>query len=148
MAVVVKFKKLDPNAFVPQQMTEGAAGYDIAVNRDVTVVPNTLSSMACIVKTGIAMELPKGYYGEVVLRSSIGRDTKIRLANQVGIIDSDYHGEIMLYLENVGQHLEILKAGARIAQLIIKKYETLKTEIVDELSTTARGTKPSGSTGQ
>lgn len=144
----VKFKKLHPDAFVPQQMTDGAAGYDIAILNQATIVPNTLSSMACIVKTGIAMELPKGYYGEIVLRSSIGRDTKVRLANQVGIIDSDYHGEIMLYLENIGQHLEILKKGCRVAQLIIKKYETLKTEVVDELSTTARGTKPSGSTGQ
>ena len=143
---VVKFKKLDPNAFVPQQMTDGSAGYDLAVLNRTSVLPGQFSSQPCIAHTGIAMELPKGYYAEVVMRSSLGRDTKIRLANQVGIIDSDYRGEIMLYLENIGHHMEIIPEGKRIAQLIIKKCENLKVEVVDELSTTARGTKGTGTT--
>lgn len=143
---IVKFKKLHPNAFVPTQMTEGAAGYDIAVIDQVIVLPTSHSTQPCIVKTGIAMELPKGYYGEIVIRSSLGRDTKVRLANQVGIIDSDYRGEICLYLENLGHHMEIIPAGKRIAQLIIKKCENFKAEVVDELSSTTRGTKGTGTT--
>ena len=143
---IVKFKKLDPNAFVPQQMTEGSAGYDIAVLSQTIVLPTSHSIHPCVVHTGIAMELPKGYYGEIVIRSSLGRDTKVRLANQVGIIDSDYRGEIMLYLENIGQSAEIIKANTRIAQLIIHKCENLKAEVVDELSSTTRGTKGTGTT--
>lgn len=143
---IVKFKKLDPTAFVPTQMTEGSVGFDLAVLNATTVLPGQFSSQPCIAHTGIAMELPKGYYAEVVIRSSLGRDTKIRLANQVGIIDSDYRGEILLYLENLGHHMEMIPAGKRIAQLIIHKIENFKAEEVHDLSSTARGTKGTGTT--
>lgn len=147
IANTIKFKKLHPAASIPVQMTEGAAGYDIAVVFDCLVLPQVISGIPFTAHTGIAMELPKGYYAEVVLRSSIGKTTKVRLANQVGIIDCDYRGEILLYLENIGSSTAYIKAGTRVAQMIIKKYETLKTEVVsDELSTTKRGTKGSGST--
>nr|DAI69012.1 MAG TPA: dUTPase [Bacteriophage sp.] len=129
-------------------MTGGAAGLDLVCLNRMAVTPNRWSSKAAIIHTGLAMELPEGYYAEVVLRSSTGRDTKLRLANQVGIIDSDYRGEIMLYVENLGDHLEIINAGQRIAQLLIHKIEEVVIEeATDELSKTERGLE-SGSTGK
>lgn len=146
--VNIKFKKLDPEATIPQAMTGGAAGLDLVCLNRMAVTPNRCSSKAAIIHTGLAMELPEGYYAEVVLRSSTGRDTKLRLANQVGIIDSDYRGEIMLYVENLGDHLEIINAGQRIAQLLIHKIEEVVIEeATDELSKTERGLE-SGSTGK
>jgi dUTP pyrophosphatase len=146
--VNIKFKKLDPEATIPQAMTGGAAGLDLVCLNRMAVTPNRWSSKAAIIHTGLAMELPEGYYAEVVLRSSTGRDTKLRLANQVGIIDSDYRGEIMLYVENLGDHLEIINAGQRIAQLLIHKIEEVVIEeATDELSKTERGLE-SGSTGK
>lgn len=146
--VNIKFKKLDPEATLPQAMTGGAAGLDLVCLNRMAVTPNRWSSKAAIIHTGLAMELPEGYYAEVVLRSSTGRDTKLRLANQVGIIDSDYRGEIMLYVENLGDHLEIINAGQRIAQLLIHKIEEVVIEeVTDELSKTERGLE-SGSTGK
>lgn len=146
--VNIKFKKLDPEATIPQAMTGGAAGLDLVCLNRMAVTPNRWSSKAAIIHTGLAMELPEGYYAEVVLCSSTGRDTKLRLANQVGIIDSDYRGEIMLYVENLGDHLEIINAGQRIAQLLIHKIEEVVIEeATDELSKTERGLE-SGSTGK
>lgn len=146
--VNIKFKKLDPKATIPKAMTGGAAGLDLVCLNRLAVTPNRWSSKAAIVRTGLAMELPAGYYAEVVLRSSTGRDTKLRLANQVGIIDSDYRGEIMLYVENLGDHLEIIEAGQRIAQLLIHKVEEVViAETTDDLSETTRGLE-SGSTGK
>lgn len=146
--VNIKFKKLDSKATLPQAMTGGAAGLDLVCLNRIAVTPNRWSSKAAIVRTGLAMELPSGYYAEVVLRSSTGRDTKLRFANQVGIIDSDYRGEIMLYVENLGDHLEIIDAGQRIAQLLIHKIEEVAIEeVTEELSETERGLE-SGSTGK
>ena len=146
--VNIKFKKLDPKATLPQAMTGGAAGLDLVCLNRIAVTPQRWSSKATIVRTGWAMELPSGYYAEVVLRSSTGRDTKLRLANQVGIIDSDYRGEIMLYVENLGDHLEIIDVGQRIAQLLIHKIEEVVIEeATEELSKTERGLE-SGSTGK
>ena len=144
--VNIKFKKLDPKATLPRAMTGGAAGLDLVCLNRIAVTPQRWSSKAAIVRTGLAMELPSGYYAEVVLRSSTGRDTKLRLANQVGIVDSDYRGEIMLYVENVGDHLEIIDAGQRIAQLLIHKIEEVAI-VTEELSETERGLE-SGSTGK
>lgn len=149
--VNIKFKKLDPKATLPQAMTGGAAGLDLVCLNRIAVTPQRWSSHAAIVRTGLAMELPEGYYAEVVLRASTGRDTKLRLANQVGIIASDYRGEIMLYVENLGDHLEIIDAGQRIAQLLIHKIEEVVEVVIEdateELSKTERGLE-SGSTGK
>lgn len=146
--VQVKFKKLDPKAILPKAMTGGAAGLDLFCLNRTAVTSSRFSSKAAIIHTGLAMELPKGYYAEVVLRSSTGRDTKLRLANQVGIIDADYRGEIMLYIENIGDHLEIIDKEQRIAQLLIHKVEEVEIiEAADDLSTTERGLE-SGSTGK
>lgn len=143
----IKVKKLVPQAELPTRMTEDAAGFDLYCLFPATILPHNLSSSATTIHTGIAIELPKGYYAEVVLRSSVGKNTKLRLANQVGIIDSDYRGEILLYVENTGNHMEIIHEKQRIAQLLIKKCEDVVLTETDVLSDTERGTSGSGSTG-
>lgn len=146
--MIVKFKRLHSDAILPKAMTGGAAGLDLYCLERKAVTPARFTSKAAIIRTGLAMELPQGYYAEVVLRSSTGRDTKLRLANQVGIIDSDYRGEIMLYVENLGDHLEIIGQGQRIAQLLIRKAEEVTIEeATADLPTTERGLE-SGSTGK
>ena len=78
----------------------------------------------------------------------MGAKTKLRLANGTGIIDSDYRGELMLLVENIGQYSDYITKNQRIAQLIIEKNEPIKITIVDSLSDTKRGTKGIGSTGK
>jgi len=78
----------------------------------------------------------------------MGAKTKLRLANGTGIIDSDYRGELMLLVENIGQYSDYITKNQRIAQLIIEKNEPIKIAIVDSLSDTKRGTKGIGSTGK
>ena len=99
-----------------------------------------------MVRTGIAIELPKGYYATVHLRSSVGRNSKLRLANQVGIIDNDYRGEIILLVENVGRYEQSIAKGERFAQLIIHKQNLVKVVVSEELTETVRANGGFGST--
>lgn len=139
--LTLKIKKLNDKAVVPMKMTEGAAGLDITViNHQVlwvgTVVP---------VQTGIAMSIPKGYHGEVHIRSSYGK-RGIRLANCTGIIDSDYRGELILMLINDSNMVQVIDSGERVAQLILVKDPVFKVEEVTELNETERGEGGFGST--
>lgn len=129
-------------------MTEGSVGLDLASIATVRLLPTAISSAAYIIHTGIALEIPKGYHGQIHLRSSIGAKTKLRLANGTGIIDSDYRGEIMLLVENIGKFEASVAKGQRIAQLILTKTNPCKLELVEDLEETARGTRGIGSTGR
>lgn len=122
----LKICKLHEEAQVPQAATAGSVGLDLSSLSSIEILPNRLVPNAYIVHTGIAVEIPKGYHGKVFLRSSIGAKTKLRLANGTGIIDSDYRGELMLLVENLGQYSEYISKGQRIAQLIIKKTKQSK----------------------
>lgn len=145
---VLKIKKLHEEAAIPVQMTEGSVGLDLASIATVHLLPTTISSGAYIIHTGIALEIPKGYHGQIHLRSSIGAKTKLRLANGTGIIDSDYRGEIMLLVENIGKFETSVAKGQRIAQFILTKNNPCKLELVEDLEKTARGTRGIGSTGR
>ena len=129
-------------------MTEGSVGLDLASIATVRLMPTIISTGAYIIHTGIALEIPKGYHGQIHLRSSTGAKTKIRLANGTGIIDSDYRGEVMLLVENIGKYETSVAKGQRIAQLILMKNTPCKVELVDTLEETARGTQGIGSTGR
>ena len=144
----LKICKLHEEAQVPQAATAGSVGLDLSSLSSIEILPNRLVPNAYIVHTGIAVEIPKGYHGKVFLRSSIGAKTKLRLANGTGIIDSDYRGELMLLVENLGQYSEYISKGQRVAQLIIEKNEAVKISVVDKLSDTHRGTDGIGSTGK
>ena len=144
---VVKVKKLDDKAKLPQQMTEGSAGLDLCVLEDTQIRPTTSTDVAYKVRTGLAVAIPDGYVGKIYLRSSTGAKTKLRLANGTGIIDSDYRGEVMVLLENVGSVTHYIAEGERLFQLLIEKQEQVKFEQVEELDETQRGTGGMGSTG-
>lgn len=145
--IVLKVKRLTAEAVLPEQKTKGAIGFDICVSEAARLSPVTTTEVAYMVKTGIAVEIPPGYHGKLFLRSSTGLKTKLRLANGTGIIDSDYRGEIQLLVENVGFMPTILKAGSRIAQLIIEKNVNVTIQEVEELTETERDANGFGSTG-
>ena len=141
----VKIKKLVENAVVPARHSEGAVGYDLVTTEDATVLNVRAEDKAVMLHTGLSLEIPKGYHGKIYLRSSIGMNTKLRLANQTGIIDSDYRGEIMLPVDNMGTERINIAAGTRIAQLVIEKNIEVYFEEAP-LSVTKRGKGGFGST--
>lgn len=144
----VKVKKLNPLAVIPEQKTEGAACFDITTIEDTYLRTLNASDRADVIHTGLAFEIPEGYHMKVVLRSSIGLNTKIRLANQVAIIDSDYRGELKLIVENPSRGVIKIPKGIRVAQCLIEKNIPVKFTEVEELSETKRGTGGIGSTGK
>ena len=150
MAAIAKLKvlKLFPDAVVPEAQTEGSVGLDLAALEDVRLLPTTMVKEAYKIRTGIAVEFPKGWHGEIHLRSSIGAKTKLRLANGTGIIDGDYTGELLLLVENVGKYEAAISAGHRIAQLILVRDTPFEVVVVDTLSETKRGSNGIGSTGK
>ena len=153
----VKIKKLNENAIIPSKGTDSAAGYDLYA-LDSAVIPN---GETVFVHTGIAVEIPEGYFGAIYARSGLACKHGLRPANCVGVIDSDYRGEIMVALHNDNRPaVSVLdsafgsnpaaytvEAGERIAQIIIQKFERIEFEEVDELTDTDRSDKGFGSTG-
>ena len=140
----VRFKRLDPMATVPKRSTDGAAGYDLTAT---TVKMEVGKQIIYTVGTGIAMEIPSGYVGLVFPRSSVYK-TGLSLCNCVGVIDSDYRGEITakFYLMGNDSSLVYLK-GERCLQLIIMPIPQIDFEVSLELSKTVRGIGGYGSTG-
>lgn len=143
----MKIKKLHEKAVVPHYATEGSAGLDLTVisDNDTIVIPYQ-STMLC--RTGLAFEIPKGYVGLIYIRSSVGSKLDLVLSNQVGVIDSDYRGEVMLPLRNLGRSARVINSGTRIAQMVITPINQVDIEITDELSETKRGVGGFGSTGK
>lgn len=143
----MRIKKLHEKAVVPHYATEGSAGLDLTVisDEDTIVIPYK-STMLC--RTGLAFEIPKGYVGLIYIRSSVGSKLDLVLSNQVGVIDSDYRGEVMLPLRNLGRSARVINSGTRIAQMVITPINQVNIEVVDELSETKRGVGGFGSTGK
>jgi len=136
----ISVKKLRPNAQVPQQSNEFAGAYDLFVS------DWDLYEYGIVVKTGIALEVPTGYRGIVVPRSSISKQP-LFLHNSTGVIDSDYRGEILLKFALFGQEFDI-KRGDRIGQLYIE--EVIPVDFIEtiQLNETDRGGKGFGSSGR
>lgn len=137
---IVKIKLL-PGGKMPVKKTADAAAWDCFAREDVVVGNNPV-----LIGLGFMAEPPKGYYLEIVPRSSIGLKTKLRQPNSVGIIDNDYRGEVKAMYEAPGS-CDFVKAGDRIAQMILRKMEEADLVQVDELSETERGAGGFGSTG-
>ena len=139
--IQIKVKKLDENAKMPEKSSKCAAGWDLYALKDDSVPPKN----RCIIKTGIAMEIPDGYYGRIVDRSSMA--LKFKQDIKAGTIDSDYRGEIGILMHNDTEDRFLIKAGDKIAQMLIKKEPLVEMVQVDELSLTERGSGGFGSTG-
>ncbi len=142
----VKVKKLHPNAVLPTYGSPEAAGADLYACLEEAVTIEAGES--CFVPTGIALEVPKGCAGLVYARSSMGAKRGLAPANKVGVIDSDYRGEIKVVLHNHSKTAQIVSPGERVAQFIITPVLTPVYEEAEELSDTSRGAGGFGSTGK
>lgn len=144
----LKIKRLHPDAILPRYATSGAAGLDlhaVGINRDDLILT---PGEAMTVRTGVAIEVPHGWVGLVFSRSGHGFKHGVRLANAVGVIDSDYRGELMVRLHNDGRQALPVRHGDRIAQVVLMPAPQVTLIEVDRLSDTGRGTGGMGSTGQ
>ena len=144
----VRIKKLSEKAIVPTYGTPYAAGADLyaCIDETIEIKPGETK----MVGTGLAMEIPDGYVGLVFARSGLACKKGLAPANKVGVIDSDYRGEIKVALHNHNSSGDALpvEAGERIAQISIVPYLKAEFELADELEETDRGEKGFGSTGR
>ena len=141
----VKLKKLSSLAKVPVYSSECAAGADLyaATSEEVTVAPGE----TVMIGTGIAAQILDGLVGLVYARSGLATKRGIAPANKVGVIDSDYRGEIKVSLHNHSSEPQTIAAGERIAQLVIAPYIRADFEECESLDETERGSGGFGSTG-
>lgn len=143
----VNFKKLDENAHAPTYGSEFAAGADLyALTKGETV--RFSPGETKMIHTGLAVEIPVGYAGLVYARSGIATKRGLAPANKVGVIDSDYRGEVMVSLHNHSDKEQEIADGERIAQLVITPFLAAEFCETDELSDTLRGEGGFGSTGK
>ena len=142
----VRIKKLDENATIPTYGSEFAAGADLYACTGETVTINPHETV--LIHTGIAMEIPTGYAGLIYARSGIASKRGLAPANKVGVVDSDYRGEIMVALHNHSNEPQTIDNGERIAQLVIAPYVVADFVLSDELDDTNRGAGGFGSTGK
>lgn len=140
----MKIKLLNEHAVVPTYGSDKAAGADLyaTTEKDSYIYPHETE----MIGTGIAMEIPDGYFGAIFARSGLASKQGLRPANCVGVIDSDYRGEVKVALHNDANDTQMIQAGSRIAQLVIIPYKTITFEIVDDLDETDRGEGGFGST--
>ena len=139
----IKIKKLDPKAVIPTRGSDAAAGVDLHAPKALVIHPNSNG----VISTGLAVEIPDGYFGAIFARSGMATRKGLRPANCVGVIDSDYRGEIKVVLHNDSDIIRPVQEGDRVAQLIILPYEPIEFDEVDELNDTDRGIGGFGSTG-
>lgn len=141
--IKVKIEKLDSNAIIPTYAHPTDAGADVYALENVAIMPHTTE----LVRTGLKMAIPKGYAGFIYPRSGTSLKTNLRVANSVGVIDSDYRGELCVIMTNIGDKIETINAGDRISQFIIAPVPMMvfeETIINDE---TDRGEGGFGSSG-
>lgn len=142
----INVKKLNEAARLPFRATEGSAGADLyaCLEAPVTIEPGKRET----IPAGIAIEIPPGYGGFVFPRSSVACKFGVSLPNCVGVIDSDYRGELCVPVINHSNLPYTINGGDRIAQLVILPVENAEYEYSDELSDTERGEGGFGSTGK
>lgn len=145
-SVILYCKRLRPQAVLPVRATSGSAGMDLSacIEEPITLVPGS----RILIPTGIAAAIPQGAAGMIYARSSLGVKHGIALSNGVGVIDSDYRGEIHVGLCNFSSEPYTIHPGERIAQLVL--HPVLLPEVLEtqELEDTQRGTGGFGSTGR
>ena len=170
--VTIGIKRLYDDVELPERGSVSAAGYDLRCHSidvdDIKFTSHTSllnrvrksvadPSMEVIqifpgetakIHTGLAVEIPEGYFGGIYARSGFATKQGMRPANCVGVIDSDYRGEIVVAIHNDGNDPVIVNKGDRVAQLVIQPYLPVNFEVKDELSDTVRGEGGFGSTGK
>lgn len=144
---VINIKKLDPKAKIPERGSKCAAGYDLYAvlgESRLTIPPHETVK----IHTGIAVEIPDGYFGAIFARSGLATKRGLRPANCVGCIDSDYRGEVIVALHNDADTPKSIEDGERVAQLVVMPFVECHFVEVDELDDTDRGEGGFGHTGR
>lgn len=142
----LKIKRLHPDAHIPFYATEGSAGMDLfSVNDEELILPPLGNAL---VPTGIAVSIPKGYAAFIFARSGLAVKFGINLRNGVGVIDSDYRGEIKVGLCNISDKEYTVRKHDRIAQMVIMPAITAEISECEDLDETERGSGGFGSTGK
>lgn len=141
----IKVKKLNENAQLPIRGSAAAAGYDLyaAIDKHINIGPHE----TVVIGTGLSFELPSGTFGALYPRSGIASKRGLRPANCVGVVDSDYRGEVKVALHNDSDEIQKVEAGERIAQMILHSYIPMVFKEVENLDSTERGNNGFGSTG-
>ena len=145
MKTKVEIKKLNERAIIPTYGTEFSAGADIyaLLDKPVTIAPGE----TVFIHTGLAIAIPEGIVGLNFARSGMASKRGLAPANKVGVIDSDYRGEVMVALHNHGKEPQTIEHGDRVAQMVFVPYYAAEFELREELSETLRGEGGFGSTG-
>lgn len=137
--------RLKPQAKMPQYMSKGASGCDVTACLDKTL--DVAPGKRVAVPTGLSFEIPEGYEVQVRPRSGLSFKRGLTVINAPGTIDSDYRGEVMILLVNLGDETVGIEPGDRIAQLVLQKVESIVWEEAATLSVTQRAEGGFGSTG-
>lgn len=144
----MKIKKLYKDSKIPTYASESSAGMDLYAYCPEEGVIAIGSGEIAKIKTGVAVEIPEGYFGGVYARSGMAFKKNLRPVNAVGVIDSDYRGEIVVGLYNDSHEKQTITHGERIAQMVIQPYVQVEFEEVEELEETERGAGGFGSSGR
>ena len=143
--IKIEIKKLNDRALLPSRGSEQAAGWDLYSNNQEAVLIDAHAT--AMIGTGLSMAIPNGYFGAVYARSGLATKQGLRPAICVGVIDSDYRGEIIVSLHNDTNESKTINPKERIAQLVVMPYLAVEFEEKNELEDTLRGTNGFGSTG-
>lgn len=145
MEIKLNIKKLDKDAKMPLIGSVCAAGADLysRTSIPIEIAPHQTKKIG----TGLAMEIPEGYFGAIFARSGLATKQGLRPANCVGVVDSDYRGEIIVALHNDSDEPKTVTDGERIAQLVLIPYLPIVINEVDSLSETERGEGGFGHSG-
>lgn len=144
--VRLKIEKLSHCVALPDYATAGSAGLDLTLASELEVVIG--AGDRARLPTGIKVEIPSGYEGQVRARSGLADRAGISLTNCIGTIDSDYRGEVMVLIINHGREPYTFKPGERIAQLVVMPVPQVEIEVVEAVSSSSRGEGGFGSTGR
>lgn len=143
----INIKKLRENAVIPARGSANAAGCDLYACLEGTELCIIPPHQTLKVQTGIALAIPEGYFGAIFARSGLATKKGLRPANCVGVVDSDYRGEILVALHNDTDAQQEFQNGERIAQIVVMPYLPIDFTVVTELDETKRGAGGFGSTG-
>ncbi len=147
MTIKVKVQGIHKDALLPHKATSGSAGFDFYALEDTYVHPiNVTNSESTKIRTGISLAIPEGYVGLLVERSSL-HGKGVTLANNIGVIDSDYRGEILIATKSLTNNTVKIEKGQRVAQLLIVAVPSVNLWVVRELDETVRNVGGFGSSG-
>jgi dUTP pyrophosphatase len=146
IAATLRVTRTSPNATLPRYHSDGAAGLDLAACLDAprTIAPGQID----VIPTGLTIAIPRGHEGQVRPRSGLSTKHGVTLPNAPGTIDSDYRGEVLVPLINLGHEPFTVTHGMRVAQMVIAPVTHVRVVEVEQLDETQRGTGGFGSTGK